>query len=635
MRLMASSNAPSTRASSFRGAFHGLPSAAERADRGVFPSRLVPLVAAVLGTVAVGAGCKSRTFHESAKTRQSTPGGARPAPREIPEKGESWGTARTLRDDSALDGGDAEKPDGGWWVTPIHANLLPSGKVLVTGWARRDEKKCELLGTRRYGRSFVLDPEDFSRGEKGALKVAAIDEKASSPSEVLYCAGHVPLGKGKVLFAGGAVYENLGLSDKELEFGLSSLRVYDDATKSFSRSPDTMASGPDGMPGWAWYPTLTRLADGRVLVSNGYARCCDGKYFNHAMHVVDPAKAASGAKGAVEVFVPHREGWGEIAPGLRDYTHTFALPEPVTLNGRPRDVVSLGWPGKAVFMDTRKDAPAGPGWERFAVPPNASRPSGSGWDSSALLVGTGEIVTVGGTSNPPDAAYADFYDPKSDTWSRMDLGIGRRNPSTVLLPDGRFLVMSGEDGDKPYSGDRKRPQIVDPYARTFSTLAPWSDDALERGYHNFAVLLKDGRILLGGGVSANGGIACERTDVRIFVPPYLDPTKGPRPKLAGIAEGSEVFRGTGTLPLRVEGAGVRAERGFALMALGSITHSFDQNQRYVPLEHESRGGGAFEVRAPAGANAAPPGDYLLFAVSEAGVPSVGVHVVVPPLAGAK
>lgn len=63
-----------------------------------------------------------------------------------------------------------------------------------------------------------------------------------------------------------------------------------------------------------------------------------------------------------------------------------------------------------------------------------------------------------------------------------------------------------------------------------------------------------------------------------------------------------------------------------LVALGSITHSYDMNQRLVELpivysgdygEHSVQIG-----RAPISAEIAPPGDYMLFVLDAARVPSV-------------
>jgi uncharacterized membrane-anchored protein YitT (DUF2179 family) len=60
----------------------------------------------------------------------------------------------------------------------------------------------------------------------------------------------------------------------------------------------------------------------------------------------------------------------------------------------------------------------------------------------------------------------------------------------------------------------------------------------------------------------------------------------------------------------------------ALVAIGSVTHAFNMNQRYVPLTIVSKGSSSLVVTSPANANLAPPGYYMLFVVNSEGVPSV-------------
>jgi hypothetical protein len=54
--------------------------------------------------------------------------------------------------------------------------------------------------------------------------------------------------------------------------------------------------------------------------------------------------------------------------------------------------------------------------------------------------------------------------------------------------------------------------------------------------------------------------------------------------------------------------------------LPSVTHAFDQNQRFVPLTF-TRSAGGLRVGAPASGAIAPPGHYMLFLVDGDGVPS--------------
>jgi hypothetical protein len=59
-----------------------------------------------------------------------------------------------------------------------------------------------------------------------------------------------------------------------------------------------------------------------------------------------------------------------------------------------------------------------------------------------------------------------------------------------------------------------------------------------------------------------------------------------------------------------------------LVRSGSVTHGFDQNQRFLDLTFERTPAGLRVTGAVTNA-LAPPGDYLLFLLNDTGVPSVG------------
>ena len=63
----------------------------------------------------------------------------------------------------------------------------------------------------------------------------------------------------------------------------------------------------------------------------------------------------------------------------------------------------------------------------------------------------------------------------------------------------------------------------------------------------------------------------------------------------------------------------------SLVRLGAVTHSFDQDQRFLNLDFQ-QGADSVTVQAPANANLAPPGYYMLFIINTAGVPSVAAFV---------
>jgi len=448
--------------------------------------------------------------------------------------------------------------------------------------------------------------------------------------------------KNGVLYTGGARYRDLGIRGQEAEVGITSARMFDYETGAFRRLTSRMKGGPvaEGIKsrpqlgpvdkrGWRWYPTNTRMSDGRVLVTGGFSSL---ESANQAVEIFDPSNETFSMLVQHDDAVPAlREA---MAPGLKDYTHTILLPEPVpaaSAGGRARQIAMVGWSGRVLLMSTDPGVPAG---ERFALRPHSARPgvnggTGLAWDSSAALLSTGELLMLGGTNDPGLAKRADLYNPISDSWAQVDMGIGRRNASTVLLPDGNVLVMGGWNEDGILPGDRRMPQVLDPRTKQVTTYAAWPDDPFERGYHSFAMLLKDGSVLIGGGISPKvagaevSSIGCERNDVRIYKPGYL--TKGQRPVIDA-AEPLDLEIGAGAeTSLPFSGAALATTGGAVLMALGSTTHSFDQNQRYVPVPYRVVGGNV-AITAPSDPVKAPEGDYLLFLVSSAGTPSIGKHV---------
>lgn len=78
----------------------------------------------------------------------------------------------------------------------------------------------------------------------------------------------------------------------------------------------------------------------------------------------------------------------------------------------------------------------------------------------------------------------------------------------------------------------------------------------------------------------------------------------------------------GSLPVNVTGA---APFRFTLVRLGATTHGFDQDQRFLQLGF-SGSSGQYVVHAPTNPGVAPPGYYMLFALSGSGQPSVGRYV---------
>jgi hypothetical protein len=140
-----------------------------------------------------------------------------------------------------------------------------------------------------------------------------------------------------------------------------------------------------------------------------------------------------------------------------------------------------------------------------------------------------------------------------------------------------------------------------------------ADNRVTRVYHSTTILLPDGRILHTG--SGDGAELPRELNAEVFSPPYL--FRGARPSVSGapeaVAYGQQFFIAT-----PAAGQVVRA----TLVRLGSTTHGFDQNQRFLELPL-ARSGGGLTVTAPSSPNLAPPGHYLLFVLGFDGAPSIG------------
>jgi galactose oxidase len=65
----------------------------------------------------------------------------------------------------------------------------------------------------------------------------------------------------------------------------------------------------------------------------------------------------------------------------------------------------------------------------------------------------------------------------------------------------------------------------------------------------------------------------------------------------------------------------RAVSQFAIVRMGTATHSVDTDQRRIALAQKAVSGG-YELTIPADPGVALPGYWMLFAIDSAGVPSV-------------
>jgi len=399
-------------------------------------------------------------------------------------------------------------------------------------------------------------------------------------------------------------------------------------------------------------------------------------------------------------------GSGSTLPG-----YVFSA---VVTNNRTRHNGSPGYvpvPGVSAVMDLggswpQPTAPATTAWANASqmvvpgtsVPVNLYYPSGFLWpltlDMAGLPIGPVKYVVVGGVDNnvadylpqpqpAPLIAHGGrlasaltwlIQDPIQPTnlWSATTLqpmAAPRVYANVVLLPNGKAFVVGGSFYDHyPFGagapgvggGSLERVAVPVTHPEILDLIAGggWQQTTPHesaRLYHSVALLLRDGRVLVGGGyrgstlpasgtptTSAHMNHMLPHSDFEIYVPDYIasgerrpeiqEVTCGDPAISVGGSEGGSIGHGS-TFELTVAYAGSSTPAldigSISLVSCGAVTHHFDWDQRFLWLPFvpsTSSPDNKLTVTAPANGSVAPPGWYLLFINTTDRVPSLGMFV---------
>lgn len=465
-----------------------------------------------------------------------------------------------------------------WSFIPIHAALLPDGKVMTFGATPADGQG---------GFDFDLWDPTRGTGPEAHLKLPNQMELDS------FCVGAVlQASNSAVMLAGGNSNERVA------QFGYKTPRA-----------------GLTAMPSMTYpryYATVTTVPSGRILVTGG-----SPAYGNQAS-----------ASPISEIYTPG-QGWREL-PGTANspmrradqatsgnpfwYPHIYptGANEVFVLGGRYS--YYLNHSGNGAVRDVRSIAR--PNW---------------GATSTGLMFRPGLVMQIGGGSyanNTGDGRMgsdvATIFDlrPRVATSRDTRMRFKRHWASSVVLPNGEVLVVGGSEGNNELVNVANTAEIYDP------ATGRWRTDATMRTprlYHSTALLMKDGRVLVGGG-GAPGPIVARNAE--IYTPAFLLDRAGrpaPRPSIrtgpVRVALG-RTFRVTTDKPIR----------RMTLVKTGASTHGWNTDQRFFEATFRAAGGG-YDVVFPNDAVNATPGLYMLFAFDEAGVPSQGKYMRLPSPVG--
>jgi len=442
-------------------------------------------------------------------------------------------------------------------INPVHVALLRTGKVLVVSGSGNVPSNTNY-------QAGIWDP--------------ATDTVTTQPlAWDMFCNGMVILPDGRPFVVGGTLaYDPF--------HGYAKTAAYDPSTGQFS-DLETMAHG-------RWYPTATTLGDGTVMAFSGLDE-------------------SGPTNTSVEIYTAG-SGWSQEYPAVWTpplYPRLHLLPNGTVFYSGPTN-------GSMLFDPTTH------AWSFVA---SANYSSGRTYGSSVLLPltsanGYRPRVMIFGGGNPATAT-TEIIDlsAASPTWQwGPPMSQPRIEMNAVLLPTGKVLALGGSTNDEDATTASLNADLFDANG---SSMTSAGQNAFPRLYHSVALLLPDATVLVAGGNPTRGTY---EPHMEIYSPAYLfsaDGSPAPRPAISSISPGVIGYASA----FQVQSPDAASISSVVLVRAGAVTHAFDMDQRVVGMSFTA-GNGNLTVTAPPNGNIAPPGYYLLFLVNAAGVPSVGSFV---------
>jgi galactose oxidase len=462
----------------------------------------------------------------------------------------------------------------------INAVLLPNKKVLVFG--RRDAGGVGKIANQ----SRLLAP---TGGNAYTWKEENDITEIGPVKTDVFCAGQTHLANGKVLVSGGHITNYEGRID---------LNIFDPAKNLWTRTGQTSKKG-------RWYPTTTVLGNGNVFIMGG---------------TVDKPNNVQRGNLVPELYNPRENTLVELrSAGHKQnlYPWNFQISNGNIFCAGPSGCAWNTGGGDSAILNTTT-------W-KWEAP---IRRSGGAQDyGSAVMFAPDQVLVTGGGGGPiqQSAQRINLSGPAPKWVPAGTMNFRRRQHNSTVLADGTVFISGGTSmanfTDPAEAGKVLAPELWRPSNNTFQKLPPMKT---VRTYHAFSLLLPNGTVMVGGGGYAGKELK-NYPDFEIYYPPYLFDKVGnfaPRPQITNTKvttrHGAEISIGTPQ---------AQAITRATLVKLGSVTHSFDQDQRFVPLAITGRTATAVKLKIPANPNALPPGHYMLF-IFQGRVPSLSKIILV-------
>lgn len=457
----------------------------------------------------------------------------------------------------------AWSPAAEWPLSAIHAALLPSGQVATYG--------TDELGNNASG--FIYDLWNPNLG-MGASSHSTLDNKTNTNT---FCSAQGVLSNGQLLITGG---EELGSPGGSKGNGILQSNLLNPLTEQLKPAANMHYA--------RWYPSLIGLPNSESLILGGRAE--------------KPTSGPSNGVSTPEIYNAYTNTYRKLT-GASSVLFERSWYYPRAFVGNTGRVFIERNGSKQIWsLDWRNN-----GSVRHELSLNGYNFS---QQYPSVMFRPGRVLTL---TQGKGARILDIRRNKPVVTNTGSPGLQRVFSDTTVLTNGQVLLTGGSTARQDLASAHYTAQIWSPGTGKWRNVAK-ADKA--RLYHSTSLLLPNGTVLIAGG-GPPGPVV--NMNAELYYPPFLFRGDGSgnladRPKITSmpaVKYGKQFTVGFQS---------ASAIKNVVMIRTGSVTHSFDQSQRYIPLKFKVSGNKLI-INGPANRNIAPPGQYMLVINNKQSVPS--------------
>lgn len=455
-----------------------------------------------------------------------------------------------------------------WTLIPLHAALLPDGRLMSYGTTETGIQSGE----------FVYDIWDPTQGTGRESHLVL----PNTTSTDLFCSAQsVMASSGNVLLTGGdrkvGGVRNFSSADANIFYPRRS-----------AQETDTIAA-TQSMLYARWYPTIVPLPNGEKLVIGG-------REDKGPVPAVTPEVYTEGA-GWRTLFGATSDAAFGAKGGNWYYTRAYQLPND------PSKVLVIGNEGSLFHLQ-----PAGNG--SITKLPQTIRVGG--YQLPTAKFAPGKLLSIRANRK---VVVVDINGATPKMALTADISRVRLWSNATVLADGKVFVDGGSAVGNQLNNVAYEAETWNPATGQWT---PSATATKPRLYHAISILLPDATVLTAAG-GAPGPV--KNLNAEIYYPPYLYNNDGTAATRPAIINAPDLVKLSGPVTqFQVKVAGGAMSR-VTLLHTGSVTHSHNMEQSFQQLTF-SQAGEDLTVSSPRNPNYTVPGFYLLFVFNSQGVPSV-------------